>query len=129
MTMHRRVVVVAGLVTLVAAFAVFWSQLPGIGAGALLHPSRRAVTDLRPLLCDDVTFVGDGVSLKGWKCHTQSQRRATIVTLHGVGDNRGGAVGIIERYLPRGFDVVAYDSRGHGESEGDTCTYGFREKD
>ena len=27
-----------------------------------------------------------------------------------------------------GFDVVAYDSRAHGESGGDACTYGFYEK-
>src|SRR5438128_11590183 len=31
-------------------------------------------------------------------------------------------------FVPRGFDVVAYDSRAHGESDGDICTYGFFEK-
>jgi hypothetical protein len=38
------------------------------------------------------------------------------------------AVGVIQRFVPRGFDVVAYDSRAHGESDGDACTYGFFEK-
>src|SRR5204862_4012292 len=32
------------------------------------------------------------------------------------------------RLRHRGFDVIAYDSRGHGRSEGDRCTYGFFEK-
>ncbi|HKH46916.1 MAG TPA: alpha/beta fold hydrolase, partial [Thermoanaerobaculia bacterium] len=27
-----------------------------------------------------------------------------------------------------GFDVIAYDSRAHGDSGGDTCTYGYFEK-
>ena len=31
--------------------------------------------------------------------------------------------------MARGFDVVAYDSRAHGESAGDVCTYGFYEKE
>ena len=29
----------------------------------------------------------------------------------------------------KGFDVIAYDSRAHGDSEGSTCTYGYFEKD
>ena len=48
--------------------------------------------------------------------------------LHGVADNRGSGAGVIERFGKRGFDVVAYDSRAHGESPGDACTYGFYEK-
>jgi len=35
---------------------------------------------------------------------------------------------VIDRFAPRGFDVLAYDSRAHGESPGDICTYGFFEK-
>jgi pimeloyl-ACP methyl ester carboxylesterase len=50
------------------------------------------------------------------------------VYLHGIADNRAGAAGVIERFGPRGFDVVAYDSRAHGNSSGDTCTYGYFEK-
>jgi uncharacterized protein len=32
------------------------------------------------------------------------------------------------RLSARGFDVVAYDSRAHGDSGGEICTYGFYEK-
>ena len=32
------------------------------------------------------------------------------------------------RFSARGFDVVAYDSRAHGDSGGNVCTYGFYEK-
>jgi pimeloyl-ACP methyl ester carboxylesterase len=46
----------------------------------------------------------------------------------GVADNRSSSVGVIDRFGNRGFDVIAYDSRAHGESSGDFCTYGFFEK-
>ncbi len=48
--------------------------------------------------------------------------------LHGIADNRTSALGVIERFVPQGLDVIAYDSRAHGESDGDSCTYGFFEK-
>ena len=51
-----------------------------------------------------------------------------IVYLHGVADNRGSGVGIAQRFGPKGYDVLTYDSRAHGESEGEECTYGFHEK-
>ena len=81
-----------------------------------------------PSTCEDATFRGDGLELKGWRCHGSAPRRGTIVYLHGVADNRTSGVGVIERFGKRGFDVIAYDSRAHGESPGDACTYGFFEK-
>ncbi len=48
--------------------------------------------------------------------------------LHGIADNRMSAAGIIERFETHGLDVVAYDSRAHGDSDGAVCTYGFYEK-
>src|SRR6185436_14421434 len=54
--------------------------------------------------------------------------RGTIVYLHGVADNHSSAAGVIRRFLPRGFLVIAYDSRAHGDSDGAACTYGFYEK-
>jgi uncharacterized protein len=72
--------------------------------------------------------MGAGVRLEGWQCSSSRVRRGTIVYLHGVADNRASAAGLVQRFGDRGFDVVAYDSRAHGESEGDVCTYGFFEK-
>ena len=73
-------------------------------------------------------FDGDGLRLRGWNCVAAGLRRGSIVYLHGVADNRSSAVGVIERMTRRGFDVIAYDSRAHGQSDGDVCTYGFYEK-
>ena len=104
---------------LVAAVAVI---SPKIAAGGLLYPSRHSVKGVVPPGCENRDFQGDDVTLRGWHCGAIGQRRATIVYLHGVADNRGSSVGAIQRFVPRGFDVVAYDSRRHGESPGAVCT-------
>jgi pimeloyl-ACP methyl ester carboxylesterase len=69
------------------------------------------------------------VTLRGWACTPSGPVRGTVVYLHGIADNRESAVGSIRRFLPRGFSVIAYDSRANGESEGVACTYGYYEKD
>ena len=104
------------------------TQLPVIGAGGLLHPARTRVVRAAPDTCKNAIFAGAGVMLKGWRCSANGVRRGTIVYLHGTADNRTSSTGVIGRFGPRGFDVIAYDSRGHGESGGTTCTYGFFEK-
>jgi uncharacterized protein len=114
--------------------AVGWQQLPAIGAGGLLHPARRSVTQPAPDGCVAREFAGASVTLRGWACDPQTARSstlgetATIVYLHGIADNRQSSAGTIARFRPRGFRVVAYDSRAHGESDGNACTYGVYEK-
>jgi len=128
--MKRLAMVMVILVTLAAAVVVIaQSQLPGIGAGALLFPSRHLNTRPLPEGCVNRTFKGDGPMLDGWQCRsTAAIHRGTVVYLHGIADNRGSSIVTIQRMLPAGFDVIAYDSRGHGASEGDRCTYGYFEK-
>ncbi|MEO8075222.1 MAG: alpha/beta fold hydrolase [Acidobacteriota bacterium] len=120
-----------GLVAIAAVLAgsVAWRQLPMLGAGGLLHPGRRHVGGPRPENCQDASIDSAGVVLRGWRCGVTGVRRGTLVYLHGIADNRTSAVGVVLRFAPRGFEVVAFDSRAHGESGGDACTYGFFEKD
>lgn len=117
-----------GTLALVAA-ALVVSQLAAVGAGALLFPSRHVNPRKTPDACIDRPFAGDGVTLSGWQCRSQATpHHGTIVYLHGIADNRGSAIGAIATFVPRGFDVIAYDARAHGTSEGDRCTYGYFEK-
>jgi uncharacterized protein len=124
--------IISFAVVVVLAFAVTVNQLPAIGAGALLHPARRPITGSRPAACHDETFTGEGLTLKGWRCPAAAapsrSRSGTLVYLHGIADNRTSGAGAVERFNNLGLDVIAYDSRAHGESAGDVCTYGFFEK-
>jgi uncharacterized protein len=101
---------------------------PEWGANALLHPRRRRLAVTADLPREDLAFRSDGLLIKGWLFRGRGARRGLIVHLHGVADNRGSGVGIARRFVPKGYDVLTYDSRAHGESEGEDCTYGFHEK-
>ncbi len=117
--------VLAVAVTLLAGLV----QLPAIGAGALLHPQRRTQYAAMPAECVARGFDGAGVALRGWYCEADRERRGTLVYLHGVADNRSSAAGLVQRFTRRGIAVAAYDSRAHGESDGEACTYGYFEKE
>jgi alpha-beta hydrolase superfamily lysophospholipase len=101
---------------------------PEWGANGLLHPTRRRLVAATDLSHEDVAFRSDGLLLKGWLFRGNGARRGLIVHLHGVADNRSSGVGIAQRFVPKGYDVLTYDGRAHGESEGEDCTYGFYEK-
>jgi pimeloyl-ACP methyl ester carboxylesterase len=102
---------------------------PSWGAGALLHPSRRPTGAAPALLHQDVAFDSDGVTLRGWLFPTAGvSHGATVVYMHGSGDNRASGTWIAERFVPRGLTVLTYDGRAHGESGGAACTYGFYER-
>lgn len=120
-----RLIAVASGVLLTAIIA---SQACSMAAGALLYPTRTVSPHPTPPSCEERQFQGDGVVLAGWHCRAEGDRRGTVVYLHGIADNRGSSRGVIQRLTRRGFDVIAYDSRRHGTSAGDFCTYGFLEK-
>ncbi len=126
MISRRRIAALAVAGVLLATGAAAYLA-PSFGANAILYPKRRPMTRQPNLPFEAVEFEGAGVKLKGWWFHT-GEKRGTVVFLHGVQDNRGTAVGIAAHFVPRGFEVIAYDSRAHGESDGDVCTYGFYEK-
>jgi uncharacterized protein len=118
---------VTGITSLAALGAV--SQLDAIGAGALLFPYRQITRVETPSSCERRTLRGEDVDLAAWHCATTvTPRRGTIIYLHGIGDNRGTAVGLVDRFVRGGFDLVAFDARAHGDSGGDRWTYGYYEK-
>jgi pimeloyl-ACP methyl ester carboxylesterase len=123
--MRRWPYIALGVLIVLAAAA---TQVPSIAAGALLHPSRRVVYGPLPDGCVDRTFPGVGVTLRGWHCSAASPRRGSLIYLHGIADNRASAAGIVPRFTKKGLDVIAYDSRGQGVSDGEACTYGYFEK-
>lgn len=104
-------------------------QAPSLAAGGLLQPARHQPRMKAPANCADLEFAGKGVNLRGWYCGASDPKRGTVVYLHGIADNRDSSIGVVRRFTAQGFDVVAYDSRAHGASEGNLCTYGYFEKE
>lgn len=123
----RKILKFAGIALVVAA-ALGFIFLPEMGATILLHPPKKSVHATPPAGCEPVTFEVNGVRLAGWMGRCPGKARGTVIYLHGIADNRVGGAGICERFLKSGFDVIAYDSRAHGSSGGNACTYGYHEK-
>jgi pimeloyl-ACP methyl ester carboxylesterase len=69
----------------------------------------------------------DGVALAGWR-FARLASRGTVLVVHGTGGSRDHATPYAAFLLDAGFDVIAPDARGHGESGG-LPTYGIREAD
>jgi hypothetical protein len=109
------------------AFLLAGCHAPQWGANALIHPGHRASQGI-PDGTESFETAGEPV-LKGWWAKAKLPRRGLVLWLHGVGDNKDSAEGLIERWTKKGFDVAAYDSRAHGSSGGKYCTYGFYEKE
>ncbi len=128
----KRIKVIGGILSgiLLAILLLVAANLSSIGAYLILHPPRRPMYASPPAGCVEVNLVGaTGVTLKGWRGEYHGKSRGTVIYLHGVADNRASSAGILEHYLKKGFDVLAFDSRAHGESGGSACTYGFHEKE
>jgi len=70
----------------------------------------------------------DGLRLSCWLVRQSRAARGTIIYLHGIGDCKIGGVPYAKFFFERGFNTFLYDSRRHGNSEGNYCTYGFYER-
>jgi pimeloyl-ACP methyl ester carboxylesterase len=125
---RRELIAVAVAATVLCAAGAYQTQAPRWAAAALLQPVRRAPAAPPSGPYESLRVHANGVTLVGWKFHAHGARVGTLIYLHGVGDNRRAGVGLVERFARLGFDVVAYDSRAHGESTGDFCTYGYYER-
>lgn len=70
---------------------------------------------------------GDGIKLRGWWIDKGSNK--TVIPLHGYTSSRWGfyIVPVIEALAREGYNVLAFDFRAHGESEGKHTTIGDKE--
>jgi pimeloyl-ACP methyl ester carboxylesterase len=70
---------------------------------------------------DDVSFLNqDGQHLDGWFMPSKSSKAgATVMFLHGQGGNISNVAVIGERLAAAGFNVLLFDYRGYGKSEGE----------
>src|SRR5207253_3956236 len=76
----------------------------------------------------DVTIPSfDGTRLYGWWIGA-GRWAPTVVVLHGVKKNRTDVLRAALVLRRAGFNVLMFDGRAHGDSEGRYVTYGFYER-
>lgn len=80
--------------------------------------------------CESVSFPSrdePGQQLSAWFFPVKNPQ-GTVLACHGAGANRGDILGIVWMLHESGFQVLCFDFRGHGESDGHTITFGQRER-
>lgn len=103
------------------------------GAGIILYPRHKSQLDVFPerygLRYEKIIFkTKDDLTLKGWFMPSTNGEKRTLVMCHGWSDNKGH---LLERtyFLNKtaGFNLLYFDHRSHGESEGEITTIGYLE--
>lgn len=128
--MKRRLLAVALL-----AGAVGYLSVSYVVAERFTHAARYRVDRAPQVVApthEDVTFrTSDGLTLRGWYFRTGGDRAAIVV--HGkdsnriAGENRT-AEKIADFLIADGYDVLLFDLRGNGESDGDRFSLGYQER-
>jgi fermentation-respiration switch protein FrsA (DUF1100 family) len=94
----------------------------------VLHPPR-VIPEGKTLRKFDIEYqdvdliTADGVRLSAW--YTPPRNGAVILLAHGYGDKRPEWV--YEMLARKGYGVLAWDARAHGESDGEISTIGYLE--
>lgn len=82
----------------------------------------------------------DGVVLRGWWISAgampmamsaeaaEQWGRRTVLLCHGIGSAKERQMGLASLLSARGYNVLAFDFRGHGQSGGNFVSYGDRER-
>jgi uncharacterized protein len=98
-------------------FAVRWLE-----AQITHHPTRYApgAEWALPANAEDVWFTTrDGVKLNGWLIRARTERAGTVLYCHGNGGNLTNVEWVAEELAAQGLDVLIFDYRGYGRSDGD----------
>ena len=68
----------------------------------------------------------DGLELRGW--YVPSRNRAAVVLAHGLSQTRVDLLPEARVLKEAGYGVLLFDLRAHGESQGETSTWGDKER-
>ena len=126
-----------GLVALLVGVVVVIAVLPVAAMWGRVHPPRIPLDDdpgRHGIAHEDVAFPSplDGTILRGWYMPTPRPTGRAVVIVPGIDDNRlvsGISLLLAAGLVADGFDVLAFDLRAQGTSDGDTLSFGAREQD
>lgn len=69
----------------------------------------------------------NGSVISGWYSKASDSSLGTVLFFHGIGGNRNTLEDEASSFIRKNYNVLLMDFRAHGNSEGSTCTVGFRE--
>ena len=110
----------------------------GISSYAATHTTKatRVPIDGNPadlgLAYEDISFSSkDGLTLRGWWLKAVNSKRA-IIMVHGANRHRAdpevGMLDIARALVSHGYNILTFDLRGHGQSDGKHVSAGYHER-
>ena len=120
-----RYLVISVLVIALIVVPVGFFMLRRFEASVIFHPERAALGGAWrvPAGAEEVWFRNaEGLKLHGWLFRpTTGPAAATVLYAHGNGGNLSYCEWVGEGLAARGFDVLLFDYRGYGRSEGESA--------
>ncbi len=127
----RRRLVQAAAIPLLLFIVVQWLLYPAAMAAMHINTPRPAIPAANTLGIPgaaDVTFPSrDGVRLAAW--YVPGSNGAAVILLHGTGSSRLDTRAHLRMLAASGYAVLAIDARGHGTSQGQPDSWGWRAAD
>lgn len=78
---------------------------------------------------EDVAFdTADGLTIRGWFFTAKARSARTLMICHGLGANRSNFLPFVAVGDTLEANVLMFDFRGHGDSDGHTISFGHHEK-
>jgi len=101
-----------------------------IFSGILLHayrPKNTPTPQIFNLSFEKVTFsTKDNVEVKGWWVKNRSNTKC-IILCHGLGADKSDMLNYMPFLYKKGYSLLAFDFRGHGESKEKYTSLGYKE--
>jgi uncharacterized protein len=123
-----RYFVLSVMVIALIGLPVGFFMLRRFEASVIFHPERAALGGVWrvPRGAEEVWFRNaEGLKLYGWFFHSKVQpAHAAVVYAHGNGGNLSYCDWVGESLAARGYDVLLFDYRGYGRSEGEAAGEG-----
>ncbi|MEW5851405.1 MAG: alpha/beta fold hydrolase [Myxococcota bacterium] len=118
-----------GLASLGVNYVVICAVILGMALKGKRRPLERTPVEAG-FTAEAVTFpAADGITLRGWFFPAPGRDRA-VVKLHGLDGNcfSGNSPGLVRRFVDHGFNVLVFDFRSQGASDGEDLGLGWRER-
>jgi fermentation-respiration switch protein FrsA (DUF1100 family) len=123
-----RYLLISFLVVVLIGLPVGFFMLRRFERSVIFHPERAAAGGVwrAPRGAEEVWFKNaEGLRLHGWFFRSAAQpAAATVVFAHGNGGNVSYCGWVGQSLAARGFDVLVFDYRGYGRSEGEVAGEG-----
>ena len=114
---------------IISFFAIASIAAVSFTAGYFLAAPSPKIIGVAPadLNTQNVELPGhNNTTLNGWFVAVENPK-AVLLLLHGIRSDRRDMLSRARFLTEAGYSVFLYDSRGHGESDGDVVTFGYLE--